>query len=37
MLILDAFCFGFALTMGVETALGLCFAIGRVFKGNRRK
>jgi hypothetical protein len=37
MLFLEAFCLGFALTLGVEVALGLCFAIGKVAKGNGRK
>lgn len=37
MLFLEAFGLGFALTLGVEVALGLCFAIGKVAKSNRRK
>lgn len=28
---------GFAFTMGVELALGLCFAIGVVFKGANKE
>ena len=28
---------GFCLTMGMELALGLCFAIGSVFKGASKK
>ena len=30
---LTAFGIGFSITMGVELALGLCFAIGAVVKG----
>ena len=28
---------GFALTMGMEIALGLCMAIGNVFKGDNKR
>ena len=37
MLFLEAFGIGFAITLGVEVALGLCFAVGRVCKSSRRK
>lgn len=33
MLFLRMFGVGFAITMGVEIALGLCIAIGRLSKG----
>lgn len=33
MTIWQAFGIGFFVTLGVEVALGLCFAIGSVFKG----
>lgn len=28
---------GFALTIGMEIALGLCMAIGKVFKGDNER
>lgn len=31
MFVLKAFLIGFAITMGVEVALGLCIALGKVF------
>ena len=37
MVFLQAFGFGFCVTLGVEVALGLCFAIGRVCKGASKK
>lgn len=37
MTMLEAFGIGFALTMGVEVALGLCLAIRAVLKGASRK
>lgn len=37
MAMLTAFGLGFFITLGVEIALGMCFAIGAVFKGARRK
>ena len=33
MSMLSMFGIGFFITMGVEVALGLCFAIGAIFKG----
>lgn len=35
MAFLEIFGLGFALTLGVEVALGLCIAIGKVFKGRK--
>ena len=37
MTFLNAFLIGFSITMGVEVALGLCFAIRAVTKGARKK
>lgn len=34
---LTAFGMAFAITMGVETALGLSIAIGTIFKGANKK
>ena len=34
---LKAFTIGFALTVGVELAMGLCMAIGSIFKGDSKK
>lgn len=34
---LQAFGIGFCITLGVEVALGLCFAIGAVLKGANRR
>lgn len=34
---LQAFGMAFAITLGVEIALGLCIAIGAVFKGENKK
>ena len=36
MLFLKAFVIGFALTLGVEVALGLCLAIKVVKRGNKK-
>ena len=33
MIFLKAFLIGFSITLGVETALGLCIALGRTSKG----
>jgi hypothetical protein len=37
MLFAKAFCIGFATTLGVEIALGFCFAIASALKGASRK
>lgn len=36
-LILKAFFLGFAITLGVELAIGFCFAIGEGLKGANKK
>lgn len=36
MLILNAFGVGFALTLGIEVALGLCIALKHVSKGDKK-
>ena len=33
---LQAFGFGFALTMGIEIALGLCIALNHVTRGKKK-
>ena len=37
MLFLKAFIIGFALTLGVEVALGLCIALKHVKRGNKNE
>ena len=37
MLFLNAFIIGFALTLGVEVALGLCIALKHVKRGNKNE
>ena len=37
MLFLKAFIIGFALTLGVEVALGLCMALKHVKRGNKNE
>lgn len=37
MMLLEAFGIGFAVTFGVEVALGLCFAIRQVIRGASRR
>lgn len=37
MIFLEMFAVGFALTLGMEVALGLCFALKEVVKGVKRK
>ena len=36
MVFLEAFGVGFAITLGVEVALGLCMAISRVTRGMKK-
>jgi hypothetical protein len=36
MMLLEAFGLGFALTLGVEVALGLCIALKHVTRGNKK-
>ena len=36
MLFLKVFVIGFALTLGVEVALGLCMALKHVTRGNKK-
>ena len=36
MLVLNAFLIGFALTLGMEIALGLCIALKHVTKGKKK-
>ena len=36
MLFLEAFCLGFALTLGVEVALGLCMALKYVTRSKKK-
>ena len=36
MLFLNAFIVGFAVTLGVEVALGLCMALKHVTRGNKK-
>lgn len=36
MLFLEAFCVGFALTLGIEVALGLRYAIRVVLRGSKK-
>jgi hypothetical protein len=36
MLFLNAFIVGFAVTLGVEVALGLCYAVKVVKRGNKK-
>ena len=36
MLFLNAFLIGFALTLGMEIALGLCIALDHVTKGKKK-
>lgn len=37
MLFLKALCVGFAVTLGMEIALGLCFALKAVQRGVKKK
>jgi hypothetical protein len=37
MTFLQAFLNGFSITLGVEVALGLCLALGKVFKGANKE
>lgn len=36
MMLLEAFGVGFALTMGIEVALGLCIALKHVTRGKKK-